>query len=329
MSGHFPHILGKTLGLIENLVNSDGNKGEDVFLESVDNILRIEDVQRDVGDGVHANERACQVLIGGVEEQLDPGYGAIGPAHLNNFSNTVGEGGCAEGSGINYGPKILKTRSGDILFKRSTDEVSGEVQSANLQLEMGIETLEKDELQQNTNIYRRQSNKKAVPNLPATKMRKYAGTYQKTKRAARRKKLEQRNQQFSSSRQHEGSDSISDVAPLVQIGQPQPVFVDAPEGFLDVSDEFLLEVVLPDINGAIEEGNAGNSLCHNRSSSIADEIPSRKILEAQKILSIQKDLGITVQGNRDDYVRRIVDLEARDQQEMQGWELNRDIIGSQ
>jgi hypothetical protein len=66
-----------------------------------------------------------------------------------------------------------------------------------------------------------------------------------------------------------------------------------------------------------------------RANDIALEPPSRQIMEAKKISDIQQQVGICVQGSQEDHLKRIGDLEVRDQVEKEGWEVNRETGGFQ
>jgi hypothetical protein len=52
-------------------------------------------------------------------------------------------------------------------------------------------------------------------------------------------------------------------------------------------------------------------------------------MEATKILSIQNQVGITVQSSKEDHLKRIELMEVRDRAEKEGWELNRVTEGFQ
>ncbi|WJX90303.1 hypothetical protein P8452_72215 [Trifolium repens] len=57
--------------------------------------------------------------------------------------------------------------------------------------------------------------------------------------------------------------------------------------------------------------------------------PSRQVMEAKRIMQLQEDVGITIHGNKQDHLQRILDLEERDRAEKEGSTLNRVIRGSQ
>jgi hypothetical protein len=59
------------------------------------------------------------------------------------------------------------------------------------------------------------------------------------------------------------------------------------------------------------------------------EPPSRQVMEATRLMQIQEDVGIAIQGKNEDHLHRIMELEVRDQAEKEGWELNRVTRGSQ
>jgi hypothetical protein len=52
-------------------------------------------------------------------------------------------------------------------------------------------------------------------------------------------------------------------------------------------------------------------------------------MEATKIMELQSEVGIKIQGNSDENLKRIMGMEERDRAEKEGWELNREIVGSQ
>jgi hypothetical protein len=52
-------------------------------------------------------------------------------------------------------------------------------------------------------------------------------------------------------------------------------------------------------------------------------------MEATRLMQIQEDVGIAIQGKNEDHLHRIMELEVRDQAEKEGWELNRVTRGSQ
>jgi uncharacterized protein (DUF1778 family) len=112
------------------------------------------------------------------------------------------------------------------------------------------------------------------------------------------------------------------------------------------NEDFVLEVVLPfapssiataqqhtesrdegDLTGAVLVTNEVTT--NTGEDDIALEPPSRQVMEAVKILSIQEQVGIRLQGSQEDHLKRIAEMENRDRSEKEGWELNREIVGFQ
>jgi hypothetical protein len=111
----------------------------------------------------------------------------------------------------------------------------------------------------------------------------------------------------------------------------------------DMATDFLLEVVLP----CIPDTNlAPGVVANNEVSGMADLIqnddvvicrspdhglvpPSRQVMEAKKLMELQSEVGIQVQGSKSDFLKRIMTMEERDQAEKEGWELNRGNEGYQ
>jgi hypothetical protein len=52
-------------------------------------------------------------------------------------------------------------------------------------------------------------------------------------------------------------------------------------------------------------------------------------MEAKKISDIKHEVGICVQGSQVEHLKKIGELEVRDQAEKEGWEVNRETVGSQ
>jgi hypothetical protein len=55
-----------------------------------------------------------------------------------------------------------------------------------------------------------------------------------------------------------------------------------------------------------------------RSPDIVLEAPSRQVMEAKKIMSIQEEVGINVVGSKVEHLKRIMEMEERDQAEKEG-----------
>jgi hypothetical protein len=91
------------------------------------------------------------------------------------------------------------------------------------------------------------------------------------------------------------------------------------------------------VPGANFEDSGMACLIHNEDTDIVTrrasvsvlEPPTRQIMEAKRVMQLQEDVGIVIIENKEDHLQRIVALEVRDQAEKEGWELNREIRGSQ
>jgi hypothetical protein len=46
-------------------------------------------------------------------------------------------------------------------------------------------------------------------------------------------------------------------------------------------------------------------------------------MEAKKIMEIRSDVGMEVQGDESELLKRIMSMEERDRAEKEGWEMNR------
>jgi hypothetical protein len=164
--------------------------------------------------------------------------------------------------------------------------------------------------------------KKPIPDLPPKKMRYFSAPPYPRNRPARRKKPGHRG---NSKDIPSDSDSIhnSDVSPM--------------ENQSNNNAEFLLEVVLPCAPPATERdqqhtenqagsgtmcllnsGNIAAEVTRHRSGVIVLETPSRQVMEATKILSIQEEVGIRVQSSKEEHLKRIETMEERDRAEKEG-----------
>lgn len=182
---------------------------------------------------------------------------------------------------------------------------------------------------------RKGQNSKSLPVLPPKKMRYLSAPPYPRNRPTRKKKAATRN---PSAEQSSESDSIhnSDASPVIQPSLPQNTSSDAPQ-------EFMLEIVLPcpsateeAVQGAANFERSGMGCLINtvdagtiHPTSIALEPPSRQVMEANKLMALQEEVGINVHGSRAGHLKRIEALEVRDQTEKEGWELNREAAGFQ
>jgi hypothetical protein len=155
-------------------------------------------------------------------------------------------------------------------------------------------------------------------------------------RSNRRKKSEKRNNASGSS---SSSDSIqnSDLSPAPILPSHQTN---------EVEEGFTLEVVLPCLASedggpapivAMTLGNQQNSGLEVllRSEDVVGErttvleVPERHVMEATRLVEIQKAVGIKVGEGEGDHLDRVMEMERRDREEKESWEMTRETEGFQ
>jgi hypothetical protein len=331
-----PNNLGNFIGVSGELVNSDGDKGEDIVVESAELVGRVEGVQTGGVGGTHVDEVSNEE---GREDQGECGeVGRVGLGSAQENFNRVPvtnvtnvEEGCLEQFGNKDKPKVLRTRKGDLVIIGPSNTVS------DCQVQAAVKKIKSRAEKHST--HRKNSNNNTNPIPPSNKFQKFADVIPPQNRPGRRKKVGRQHQAKSTGEQQSASDSIhnsEDTQPLI------------PRCTSNVPQEFQLEVVLTGetIVAATMESELAVQPAHHEGSGLATllgqeedagqinrdsgvEIPNRQQEEAMKILAIQKTVGVTVQESEDDHVNRMVVMEARDKAEKVDWEMNRVTTVSQ
>jgi RNA recognition motif-containing protein len=349
-AGNTPNKLGNPVDLVATVVNSDSDKRDDVFDESAGKVLRLEGVMTGVVGGVQEDEVDASVLGGSVEglaglvEEGELGDPVIsGPVHQVFGCSEVDcsdGGGCEEIIGKRIGPKFLRTKKGDLC-------VEGPVKQGEAHWGTTTKKPEKNSSRPSRPTSRKNNQGlKVIPDLPPKKMRYFSAPPYPRNHPSRKKKPGNRNTPKEIPCE---SDSIhnSDIPTMGTQSSN--------------NDDFVLEVVLPYAPPRVERGqqaialqeetgtmgmlnrgsNAVGTMSMTNPGSNADisvnyrtgdivlEAPSRQVMEATKILSIQNQVGITVQSSKEDHLKRIELMEVRDRAEKEGWELNRVTEGFQ
>jgi hypothetical protein len=335
MAGNLSYNLGKVLGVTEDLVNYDGDKGDCALVESAFIEPRVEGVQTCVADGAHTDVGLVYEGSKDREAGQDPGSGEFGPAHVitNSFCDLVSKEGCDKSYNHKCGPKLLRTRKGDLLVDGPPNTLSScEAQTA---------VKKKKTLAEKHSTFRKNSNK-IIPNLPCNKFQKFAAVLQPKNRPGRRKRTEKQIQTNSTRDDQSDSDSIhnSEDTNLLQPLLPQQQTGDCAD--------FQLEVVLTGQLMAVENVVNENleHMANRKGSGLAtllcpaedvaqsgrvheEEAMNRQVLEANRIMGLQQEVGITIQESKEEHLNRIGVMEVRDKAEKDGWELNRVPASSQ
>jgi hypothetical protein len=267
------------------------------------------------------------------------------------FVGYVSEKSCDEMVGCSVGPKILRTRKGDFSLDGPSRLIGKEVQVvSNIVFAGKAQELGKRKnimsVKHSTRVPRSEavvirgktSHKGGFPELPFNnKLRKFSAPIMHKNRSVRRKKVDRPTVGMESP---PSSDSIQDSQSPVLCSSP----VDR-SSTPAVEEGFTLEVVLPFLPASdvtiprpganqVDSGMASliqdeDTVVVTRATDCILEPPSRQVMEATRLMQIQEDIGIAIQGNKEDHLQRIMDLEVRDAAEKEGWELNREIRGSQ
>ncbi|WJX66904.1 hypothetical protein P8452_51411 [Trifolium repens] len=343
MADNIPNFLGNSVNTSELVVNLDGDIGVGASIESAGKGIRLENVSQDVDGGAGGDEVSCSGGELGLVPFLDP-VNTIGPVQDtgSKLGGVVGKkGGRVKKSGDVIGPKFLQTRRGDVCVEGPSVSKGVEERCVVVTHVSDDEThvAPKEVMVERQRVMSSRScvNKKALckrplPELPPKKMRYFSAPPQPRNRPSRRKKTEQRVNPGAAMVE---SDSIhnSDLTP-------------ENHEIVATNEEFLLEVVLPCLPADVATSNSFSPLANQeesgvmcllnnadavsgRANDIALEPPSRQIMEAKKISDIQQQVGICVLGSQEEHLKRIGDLEVRDQVEKEGWEVNRETGGFQ
>jgi hypothetical protein len=241
MAGNIPNLLGNSVDKSELVVNLAGDIGEGASVESAGKGTRLEDVAVVVG-GVGCDEVSSAGGEMGLIPFLDP-VNSIGPVQSLVPKSRGGiskKGGCEKKTGDVTGPKVLRTRRGDVCvdgpsFKTGDEEVR--VAASHLSDEETHVVSKKtmsDRLRTMSSrscANRKGQTKRPLPELPPKKVRYFSAPPQPRNRPSRRKKPEQ---MVSPEIAPVESDSIHNSDPPSEN-----------QGIAATNEEFLLEVVLP------------------------------------------------------------------------------------
>jgi hypothetical protein len=123
-----PNNLGKSIGVSEELVNSDGDKGDDIFVESAELVGRVDGVQTGVVGGTQVDDVSSDEVWKDQHGCVDMGRVVVGLAQVTNNNKPVSvkhmeAEGCQEQSGDKDSPKLLRTRKGDLLIVGPSNNV--------------------------------------------------------------------------------------------------------------------------------------------------------------------------------------------------------------
>jgi hypothetical protein len=338
-----PIILGNPSSLVTHLVNLDGDKCTRDVVDIEETKFLLEGVNTRGDSGVHEGEDV--LCVGSEEVGLEvERINEVGPIQ-GPFANYVGPVGSKESPVGVFGPRVLRTKKGDINIVGPSLIQNGEVQILDnhnfsamphvigkRKQPMSVKHAMKGPRPDGGNI--RKNQHRVLPDLPFHKLRKLYAPQRIRNRNVRRRKPDQ-----SASGSSSTSDSIQNSTDLVPVASPMVQEV----VHNDVAVDFTLEVVLPcfppaetgSTRGANNEGSGMVVLIQSEDVGICqspDHVllpPPRQVMEATKIMELQSEVGIKIQGNSDEYLKRIMGMEERDRAEKEGWELNREIVGSQ
>ncbi|KAK2442416.1 hypothetical protein QL285_013611 [Trifolium repens] len=363
LADNIPNKLGNPVELVANVVNYDSDKRDEVSGESAGKVLSLEGVMTGIDGGAQEDvvagsdlEGAMEGLAGSVQEGL-VGVQDFGPAHQASGSEDVASsdsggceelngvcfpepvedivcdekarsdsGGCEEIIGERFGPKFLRTKKGDLCLDGVVKAKHGEAHLATKVKKM----LSEKHATRSSRPTSKKNNHgvKSIPDLPPKKLRYFSAPPYPRNHPSRKKKAGRKNTPKDIP---SDSDSIhnSEISPL----ETQPTN----------NEDFVLEVVLPcaplrvdrtqqamgtrgevGTTVMVNDGSNDENSVNHRAGDIVLEPPSRQVMEALKILSIQKQVGITVQSSQEEHLIRIEKMEVRDRAEKEGWELNRE-----
>jgi hypothetical protein len=348
VSENFPNNLGNPLVLTNTMVNFDGDKGTSFDTEIEESGSGWEGVHVGVGSGVHGDE-------------VDPSFGAKEVDQLcetgqalqiisGPFVDYAGGAGHVMQTGDPIGPKFIQTKEGVFGLEGPSHTITRGVQITDNHVFIGeahllgkrkkplsVKHAIKATRTEGSMNRGKSFHKGVLPELPPNnKLRKFNASNMHKNRSVRRKKTAHKIVAAEYSTDSIQSSETPDAAPTptAQIHQPPDV------------GGFRLEVVLRCISNT--EGDAPapranfvdsgmDCLIHSEdvvtaTRSASERVlvpPTRQIMEAKRVMQLQEDVGIVILENKEDHLKRIVDLEERDQAELEGLELNREIRGSQ
>ncbi|WJX71906.1 hypothetical protein P8452_55846 [Trifolium repens] len=331
---------------MEYQVNGDCDKGKDA-LQVVQGVVQMLVPEPTVGNaGTHGDVPATldyEVVPNIRSGHRDKGdtCDLVGPAvHVEEEGWVVvsRKGRCKKKRSKSEGPKVLRTRKGDLYVDGSIPSTIEGVQIVNgpnigeeAQLQapgaIPVPSLHIGKVTKVGNSMRAAS-KKSIPNrpnLPFNMMRKLPGNHHH--KAKRKKNLKRMARGKLCLSEGDESDSIHN-SDNSQPNQPTPSMVAVNQEGLN------LEVVLSPCPAA-ETGICG---AEGRQVSGAELISqhdgvegfiSREVVEATKLYELAEEMGLMFQGDADDDIARLVALEVRDAKEKEGWELRRGAEGFQ
>jgi hypothetical protein len=350
MAGFSPNNLGKASGDSTTRVNLDGDIGGSNCSGSEDVVLRLEGGRVGGAGGVQDDDVSTPDSKKNVDSSVDR-VSVESPAQHNiSCPEAAHEGveGCKEQSVMCIGPRVLRTRQGDIcipgpsILNKGVQLCESPVFSSEAHTSvkkkklMSTKHTAKHSRAEGFEMRKAQYKKTTISDLPFNKVKKFSNLAKH--RSNRRKKSDHRNNMTGSS---SSSDSIhnSDIPPVSHLRSHHANFTEVAEGFT-------LEVVLPCL--ANEDGGPipvatmppGNQQNYGmevllRSDDVggdrtmALEVPSRQVMEAKRIVEIQDAVGIKICENEAEHLDRIMEMESRDRAEKESWEMNRETEGPQ
>jgi hypothetical protein len=329
--GFIPHVLGKSVGLVEKGVNFEVDKEKGICVESAggDRVLEYVDVGS-LSDTVKVSlvDRVCPTLQGrndveGKKDGLDLSNGSAQFDNGSPVTTLKGVSGvekrCSVEGEEDGGPKILRTRLRDLWVGGSskrgnteccdggTGDVDGGMNSQNTPND-SIESFGDQQVlvggaNQISAHFRNKGaqKKKQLPvlnntNLPLSMLRKLPGSIHAKRKGSNRRKGAEK--------------SIEEVQTIHEVDGT----TDLGENFEETSTHNEIEDAnsTAPISGQIMEG--GGFIAED--DSIAEEaFVSHEVHEVEILIDIGEAMGINFHGDKEENVARMIAMEERDQAE--------------
>jgi hypothetical protein len=323
MSGNFPNLLGNS---VVPLVNQDCDMGVGTSLESDQVLENVTSVIRSGVLGELNNSQGLEFVSGDKvgPERTCPSQGVGGA----DGSIGLDSKGAVRILGPSSGPKILRTRKGDLNLRKPVPRnCSG---PGGVPLANGLEFVGKAQFPESSrktssrkDIAKshnhngpskpKRDNRKSIPNLPFNKFNKFPGFGQ---HATKRKKsskvaVDDNNKETVDLAE---SDSISDDG--------------------NDSTGIVLEVVLPGVSAppaasAPLPGRVVSGMDSLLNSDGDDVVQDRQTVLATKLFDIAEEVGVKFHGGEGDDLTKLMVMEDRDCEEKKEWEKKRGISSDQ
>jgi hypothetical protein len=363
-AGLIPNNLGNLSMLTKSRVNPDSDIGGGICAVSEQVIPRLEGVKAgclggtpsdDVSNSGGTKDAELSSYSGEKEVTLDlareGGDGSAQFANKGPFVMYEGEVGCIQHFYDPPRPKVLRTRNGDICFAGPSSTHSGGVDlvgspifKSNGKAQAITKKKKVVPFKHSTNsphveagANRKAQYKRTIPELPFNNKLKKFSNLSKSRANQKRKSNHRMAPKGSSSSSDSIQNSEASSVPHVPLQQAHRS---------EVMEDFILEVVLPCLPVAVADSTSvvSASVANHQGSGmecllqIDDdvgrrrsilEVPPRQMMEANRIVELQEVVGIKVLENKENHLNRIIAMEDRDRAEKEGWEMNRETVGSQ